>query len=190
MTIGVVVLGIAVASAGDTRFAEITVERINVVEASGTIRMVITNRERLPNIIIDGKQAARENRSVQPAGILLYDEKGNEAGGLATTALPDGASGSMLVLDYGRSEAIGIVQRHAPDGYQAALVVNDPADPTDRDGAGPRRIALSTAARVSSIELSDTRGRPRIRLSVDANDRPSIAVLDESGAVVGQLPDP
>jgi hypothetical protein len=49
---------------------------------------------------------------------------------------------------------------------------------------------LSTTARMSSIELNDSRGKPRIRLSVDENDKPSIAVLDESGAVVSRLPDP
>ena len=187
LTIAVALLAVAWRRPVSPRFTQISVERIDVVDSDGTRRMSITNRERLPNIVIDGKEAPRENRSVQPAGILLYDEEGNEAGGLATTSLPNGAKSSMLVLDYGRSEAIGLVQHRTADGYQAALILNAPADKPD--AGAQQRISLSTAARVSSIELSDSRSRPRIRLSVDANDKPSIAVLDEAGAVVSRLPE-
>jgi hypothetical protein len=81
LTIAAVALGILWASPRDTRFTEISVERINVVDANGTRRMAITNRERLPNLVIDGKELPRANRSVQPAGIVVYDEQGNEAAG-------------------------------------------------------------------------------------------------------------
>lgn len=151
LTIAVAVLAVAWTRPVSTRFTQISVERIDVVDSNGTRRLSITNRDRLPNIVIDGKEAPRESRSVQPAGILLYDEQGNEAGGLATTTLSNGGRSSMLVLDYGRSEAIGLVQHRTAEGYQAALILNAPADkPDDR---AQERISLSTTARVSVVSL-------------------------------------
>jgi hypothetical protein len=39
-----------------------------------------------------------------------------------------------------------------------------------------------------TIALNDSKGRPRLRLSVDSADRPRIEVLDEHGRVVHTLP--
>jgi hypothetical protein len=170
---------------------ELAVARIDVVDANGTRRMSMTNRDRLPDLVIEGKHAPRAARAVQPAGIVLSDEQGNEAGGYVTTKTASGENQSMLLLDYGRSEAIGIMQRHDAAHYQAALLLNDPPRPGEpNDGSGTRRIYVSTADRVAAVELKDTHGRARIRLEVDASDRPSIAILDEAGAVVSRLPSP
>jgi hypothetical protein len=185
-------LGLTIAAIAAWRHAAtLTVERIDIVDHNGTRRMAITNRDRLPNVVIDGKQGVRTDRIVQPAGIVVYDEQGNEGGGFATTRLADGADASMLVLDYGRSEAIGIVQRHSATSYRAALVINDPPAPGARDDqTGTERISVATADRVSAIELKDRQGRARIRLSVDASDQPAIAILDEAGRVISRLPTP
>jgi hypothetical protein len=191
LTIGVIALGIAAARSRGGRFTELAAERIDIVDGNGTRRMAITNRDRFPNLVIDGKEGQRSNRAVQPAGIVLYDEQGNEAGGLATTGLPGGAHGSMLVLDYGRSEAIGLVQRRTAGSQETALVLRDPPRPGDpASGGGTPRISVATADRASSIELRDTHGKPRIRLAVDASDRASITFLDPAGEVVQQLPAP
>jgi hypothetical protein len=170
------------------RFTELSVERIDVNDADGTRRMVIANRDRFPNLVINGEVLKRTDRTVLPAGIVVYDEQGNEAGGYGTTSMRDDRGGdmaqSMMVLDYARSDAIGILQRHSADRAEAMLVVNDPVAAGPPAAGGVRRIAVGTADRVSSITLSDTRGRPRIRLAVDASDQPSIVILDEAGAVV------
>ena len=176
------VISVAIVSRPRGDFGEINVERINVVDGNGTRRMVITNRDRFPDLVIDGKTGPRSARSVQPAGIVLYDEQGNEAGGYGTTKTADGAAGSMMVLDYARSEAIGIVQRHTEQDAWAELVINESSPP------GPQRIALAARGHASQIELADGQGRPRIRLQVDAQDQPSIAILDEAGREVRRLP--
>jgi hypothetical protein len=62
------------------RFDEIDVHRINVVEADGTPRMVLSNKTRLPGIIVKGKEYAHEDRKT--AGILFFDDEGTENGGL------------------------------------------------------------------------------------------------------------
>lgn len=69
---------------GSPRFDTITVQRINVVEPDGTLRMVLTNNRRLPGVIQHGKEypdfANRKGRTT--AGILFYDAEGSESGGL------------------------------------------------------------------------------------------------------------
>lgn len=64
LTIGVAVLAVAWARSDGGRFTAMSVERIDVVDANGTRRMAITNRERLPNVVIEGKELARARRAV------------------------------------------------------------------------------------------------------------------------------
>ena len=44
------------AASKKTKFDEIDVQRINVLEPDGTLRMVISNHARLPGIIVRGKE--------------------------------------------------------------------------------------------------------------------------------------
>ncbi len=62
------------------RFDEITVHRINVVEPDGTIRMVLSNKDRAPGLYIRNKEHPHDTR--QSAGLLFYDDEGTEDGGL------------------------------------------------------------------------------------------------------------
>lgn len=66
---------------GNQKFSEIDVERINIVEKNGTVKMVITNVERFPvgNEKINGRPTneARKKRS----GMLFLNEDGIECGG-------------------------------------------------------------------------------------------------------------
>lgn len=63
------------------RFTEIDVERINIVEKDGTVKMIITNVEKFPtgNAKINGRPTneTRKKRS----GMLFFNEDGVECGG-------------------------------------------------------------------------------------------------------------
>src|SRR6266508_4959559 len=61
---------------------EITVERINVVDANGTLRLVIANKDRMHPGVMDGKTIDRP-RPV--AGMLFFNDEGDEVGGLTFT---------------------------------------------------------------------------------------------------------
>lgn len=53
----------------------------------------------------------------------------------------------------------------------------------------PRRIFMGKAQNGDAVvELSDSRGRTRIRLAIDRTDTPRIELLDEQGAVVWAIP--
>ena len=72
------VLGVA-ATETRTRFAEIDVERINIVGSDGKRQLVIANRQRLPKAVSDGKEIG-EDRAMP--GLIFYNEVGDECGGL------------------------------------------------------------------------------------------------------------
>jgi hypothetical protein len=66
-----------------TRFTEIDVERINVVEPDGKLRMVISNRPRSIGPIYKGKPFGYPG-GTRP-GIIFFNDEGTENGGLTFT---------------------------------------------------------------------------------------------------------
>jgi len=61
------------AKKGDpTQFDAITAQRINVIEPNGTLRMVISNRARLPGVIVKGKEQPKIDRP--QAGMIFYND--------------------------------------------------------------------------------------------------------------------
>ena len=61
---------------------EVNVERINVVDADGTLRLVISNKDRMHPGVMDGKTIDRP-RPV--AGMIFFNDEGDEVGGLTYT---------------------------------------------------------------------------------------------------------
>ncbi len=61
-------------------FEEIDVQRINIVEPDGTLRLVLSNKATAPGLIIKGKEYPDPDR--QTAGMLFFDDEGTENGGL------------------------------------------------------------------------------------------------------------
>jgi hypothetical protein len=66
------------------KFEEIDVERINIVEKDGTLKMVISNQERQPEAITNGVKM--QGRGKAP-GIILYNSVGDECGGFCFRAI-------------------------------------------------------------------------------------------------------
>jgi hypothetical protein len=63
-----------------TRFEEIDVQRINVLEPDGTVRLVVSNKALFPGILFKKKEYPHPNRKT--AGILFFNDEGTENGGL------------------------------------------------------------------------------------------------------------
>jgi len=77
-------------SAQRTKFTEIDVERINVVEPDGKLRMVISNKPRSIGPIYKGQPFGYAG-GTRP-GIIFFNDEGTENGGLTFTGqrMPDG----------------------------------------------------------------------------------------------------
>ncbi len=200
-----------------TRFAEIDVERINIVEKDGRLKMVISNSERQHPGVVDGKTLTRK----RPPGMIFFNERGDECGGLTFDGnQKDGksfASASLTFDKFRHDQTVGIQHLEGENGqYYAGLRVWDRPDTSlgpvieklaaiEKMSDGPEKTAAlkelreipGGAERVlvgrdreksAVIRLSDAKGKPRIRLSVDAAGTPRLEFLDETGKVTYSLP--
>jgi hypothetical protein len=73
------IMAACAASSGKPRFDEIDVQRINVVEPDGTLRLVISNKTAFPGSFIHGREIQRPDRNA--TGRLFLNDEGTEMGG-------------------------------------------------------------------------------------------------------------
>jgi hypothetical protein len=197
---------------------EIYVERINVVEKDGKLKLVISNGERQHPGTIDGRTLQRK----RPPGLLFFNEAGDECGGLSFNGSQrDGKGNASALLAFDRfrqDQTVGIQYGESNGQYSAGLRVWDRPETSlgpvidkltgiEKMSEGPEKTAARNALRETAgagvaervmvgrdreqaavVRLADAKGRPRIKLSVDAAGVPKLEFLDESGKVTYSLP--
>ena len=113
-------------------FTEIDVERLNIVEANGKYRMVISNRSLAPDPVMDGITSKRQGNFSSP-GIIFYNDEGDESGALVSVGRKkengEYSASSRLVFDrFKQDETIALQYYEDQLGGYANLVVNDRPD--------------------------------------------------------------
>ena len=194
------------------RIDELTVQRLNVVDANGTLRLVLSNKDRMHPGILDGVTI---NRPRPVAGMLFFNDEGDEVGGLTYTGSDDNgrrANAGIMFDQLKQDQTIGISYSENNGQRTAGLQVWDrseqplsdliralndanalPEGP-QREAAvkaarakappGPRRLfAGKSADKSSTVSLADGQGRPRLVLRVAEDGSSSIEFLDASGKV-------
>jgi len=87
---------------------ELTVKRINIIEEDGTIRMVISNKQKQHSGRMDGQDLDARDRQ---AGILFFNDEGDEAGGLIFGVSDEnGVSNNSLSLSFDQYKNDQVVQ--------------------------------------------------------------------------------
>ena len=167
------------------RFDEISVHRLNVTESDGTLHMVISNKERLPPVVIKGKERPEMGEARPQAGMIFYNDKGTENGGLIFSGRKNDKgqvvdSGASLSFDrYGAGQTIQLAGVDDDENHFAGLQVND---------VGERRVWAGRDGKgLASISLAAADGKERIRLQVSAEGKASIVFLDSTGKVLHTL---
>ena len=114
------------------KFAEIDVERINIVEKDGTLKMVISNKERTPDPVAGGKTLVGKRQGDKSPGMIFYNDQGDENGGLVFSGREkDGKSsaGAALLFDqFNQDQTIGIMYNEAGGRRTAGFRVWDRPD--------------------------------------------------------------
>jgi hypothetical protein len=197
-----------------TRFEVIDVERMNIVEKDGKVRIVLSNKARFPGLMVRGQENPYP-RDV--AGLVFINEDGTEYGTLATeTRRASGDFGAYSGLRWGSGQGQGVGMLYDDDNGQreAGVFVTDAPTTTasqllDRGKAvqqmaegpakaramaelrraeGPKRITVARMKdRSAAVELSDPQGKPRLRLVVDPAGAPRVDFLDATGRVTRSL---
>lgn len=183
-TVFAVILLLGAKSHGPQIFDEVQVHRIDIVEPDGTLRMVISNRDRLPGVIGKGKESSKVDRP--EAGMLFYNDEGTENGGLIFGGHRNEKgevvdSGGSLTFDkYGASQTVQLAGVDDKDNKFAGLAVNDQNNSQMR-----RRVWVGRQDDGAAVvSLMDADGKKRIVMQVAADGTPSLDLLDAQGHVV------
>ncbi|HEV2387568.1 MAG TPA: hypothetical protein VGS20_09955 [Candidatus Acidoferrales bacterium] len=109
-------------------FNQIDVRRINIVGPDGKTQLVISNRQDMPEAVLDGKTFESRGRH-EGAGMIFYNAEGDEDGGLTFNgSKTDGgyrAGGGLLFDQYKQDETVGIVYEDENRRRSAGLRVWD-----------------------------------------------------------------
>lgn len=188
-------------------FGTINVQRINVVEPNGTLRMVISDQSRFPGAIVKGKQYPFKRHT---AGMIFYNDEGTENGGLIFGGRKQ-ANGTVssyghLSFDrYDQDQTFSLDDDQTRNGQMTRLAfIDQPKWPiTDifklpqsewkhfietHPGKEPRLTMERAPDGAVFLALKDKQGRTRIVLSVGAHGNPVIKLLGASGNVIAELP--
>lgn len=200
-----------------TKFGEIDVERINIVEPNGKIDLAISNQNRFPAPILNGKVMKRSGEGMP--GMVFYNANGDEQGGMGwNSGKKDGKywAGAALMFDqYNQDQTVGLVYDDDNGQRAAGLKIWDHPDTplTDifeksetiakmkagpekdqamkRLGAewGAQRVFIGKQPDKSAVlMLADAKGKTRIKIAVDAAGNPNIIFLDDNGKEIYKLP--
>ena len=113
---------------GNQKFGEIDVQRINIVEKDGTVKMVITNVDRFPT----GKEklngvATNETRKKR-SGMLFFNEDGKECGGFIYDGKKNAkghSAGLSLTFDqYDGDQVMQLLTEDNQEGDQRFVTTN------------------------------------------------------------------
>ena len=150
---------------------EITVERLNIVDANGTLRMVISNKDRMHPGVMDGVTIDRP-RPV--AGMIFFNDQGDEVGGLTYSGQEANgtrrADAGLMFDQLKQDQTIGFSYGESNGRRTAGFQVWDRADShlselikqlnaANRLAAGPERDAAIAKIRTQRA----ARTPPRVR---------------------------
>jgi hypothetical protein len=198
-----------------TRFEVIDVERVNIVEKDGKVRIVLSNKARFPGLMVKGEENPYP-RDV--AGIAFIGDDGTESGTLTTeTRRAGGDFGAYSGVrwgPFGQGQGVGMIYDDDNGQREAGVFITDaPTTPPSqllergravqrmaegpakaramaelRRAEGPKRITVARLKDQSSaVELADPQGKPRLRLVVDRAGAPRVDFLDATGRVTRTL---
>ncbi len=216
--IAVVFLFTAFSVNTNKKFDVIDVERINVVEKDGKLKMVIANKARQHPGIVDGKYF-KEREGQRAAGMIFFSERGDEIGGLIFDGNNgEGQYGSLTFDKFRGDQTIQFIHSENKEGnYFAGLRMNDEnmaltdrinkiqeieklpnkdeqlaAKQKMRDNGEflVNRLFIGKAwNKRSMIQLNDANGKLRIEMSVEPDGNPKLNFFDENQKVIYSLPE-
>jgi hypothetical protein len=183
----VVLTSAGMAQSGTQRIEELTVQRLNVVDANGTLRLVLSNKDRMHPGVVDGKTI---NRPRPVAGLLFFNDVGDEVGGLTFTGQEvngQARANSGLTLDqWKQDQAVGIQYGEERGQRSAGLQVWDRSDTQriseliDRlNSANAIEEPTARTAAVQAVNASAQPGHQRLFAGKD-RDRASVVTLADA----------
>jgi hypothetical protein len=186
----VVLVSAGLAQSSQTqRIDELTVQRLNVVDANGTLRMVLSNKDRMHPGVMDGKVI---DRSRPVAGLLFFNDVGDEVGGLTFTGREEkgqGTASAGLMFDqWKQDQTIGIQYNESQGRRSVGLQVWDRSETQRLSELIERLNAANTIqdveARTAAIQAARATAQPghqRVFVGKDRGRASVVNLLDANG---------
>ena len=213
LTLVVLALIIYVFTLNGGHYKELTAERINIVEKTGKLRMVISNKELQHPGRMDDKDLPKRDR---PAGMIFFNDEGDEDGGLVYDGDKNSASMTYSVDQYKNDQIMQLQYEQDKNGgnavrsYGLKMWDRDNFTLTRQlayyDSLGKLKDTAAINAGVKKYKaighsrqrffagkndrgevglfLNDANGKPRLNIYINKQNQPVIETLDESGKVV------
>ena len=181
-------MGVAQSSATQ-RIDELTVQRLNVVDANGTLRMVLSNKDRMHPGVMDGKMI---NRPRPVAGMLFFNDVGDEVGGLTFTGQEVNgqgtANGGLMFDQWKQDQTIGIQYSESRGQRSAGLRVWDRSD-TQRlseliEALNAANAITDAEARAAAVQAARAKAQPghqRLFVGKDQSRASVVNLFDANG---------
>ena len=137
LTLGTILLG----GFNAQQPAVLSVERINIVDSAGHLALVLSNGSRLPGITWAGKEYVKPRGRRGSAGMIFYNEAGDEVGGLVYRGAPSGprdtstAFGHLSFDQWKQNQVVALQYLDNGTNRSAGLRVWDrpPGTPTEAE---------------------------------------------------------
>jgi hypothetical protein len=173
------------------KFEEITVQRINIVEPDGQLKMVISNQARQHPGMIDGKVFQKRERA---PGILFFNEEQDEVGALGYHGSDKNGDNRYGLQLWERDKELTQPERiHIFDSldkagfnypqkleYLKAIHGGQPV-------SAPRMFVGRYYDSKTGLFIQDKYGTDRLRFYVDSDNSPKIELLDEKGRIIKDI---
>jgi hypothetical protein len=197
----------------ERNFKEINVERINIVESNGDLKLVISNSKRQHQGIINGKSLPKRERQ---AGLIFFNSVGDECGGLVYDG-NDKEAGLVFSVDKYRDDQVmqlRYIENTEKDtrtygmqfwdypkedafqdrnkAFNDLQKIEDNKEKRDaylkmkQDGLLPedRMFVGKKMNKDVGLFINDNKGRPRIKIYIDNGNNPKIELLNEEGGIL------
>jgi len=186
-------------NSGNQKFSEIDVERINIVEKDGTVKMIITNVEKFPNgkIKINGKPTNEDRK--KRSGMLFFNEDGIECGGFIYDGQKNAnghSSGLSLTYDqYDGDQVMQLLTQDYKEGdkrfVSSGLMFNDRPSNESQTRTGEIMKELDELGK-KDPKAADEKykmyeqqgligGAPRLMLGKSRNENNGLFLFDNKG---------
>ena len=131
LTLFLVITGLfAFTNSGISHFKEISAERINIVESNRQLRMVISNKERSPEVLAYGKPLTPPIPGGNRPGLIFFNDEGTENGGLVFMGGKDSsgkyqATGHLSFDQYNQNQVLYLTYADENGEQNTGLHIDD-----------------------------------------------------------------
>jgi len=173
------------------KYTHLDVEKLNIVDSEGEIKLTLFNQENIPPAIMDGKDILPGHRQSDPiSGMMFYNSEGDECGGLiyGSEKDKDGNISAGVSLSFDQYKQDQVVQVHYQEDDGESLygfsVYDKPDTPLPQILEKQNKILnsnLSDECKDEELKKLNKGNAKRAFMGKERNGDVSVKLMDSKG---------